>query len=62
MTGSEAKRQLDLLVNPNGGDLSNIIHDWKDVEVVGVLKSSNYNKRGHCVNSVVMCAMCLVVS
>ncbi len=45
LTGSEAKRQIDLFVKPNNEKLSKVVHDWKDVEVIGELKESNKDKK-----------------
>lgn len=45
-TGSEAERQIDLFVKPNNEKLSKVVHDWKDVEVIGELKESNNKKKG----------------
>lgn len=45
LTGAEAKRQIDLFVKPNNKKLSKIVHDWKDVEVIGELKESNKHKK-----------------
>jgi len=45
LTGSEAKRQIDLFVKPNNERLSKVAHDWKDVEVIGELKESNKDKK-----------------
>lgn len=43
--GCEAKRQIDLLVKPNNEKLSKVVHDWKDVKVIGELKESNKDKK-----------------
>ncbi|KAL8847182.1 MAG: hypothetical protein Q9221_007767 [Calogaya cf. arnoldii] len=40
-----AKRQIDLFVKPNNKKLSKVVHDWKDVEVIGELKESNKDKK-----------------
>jgi len=45
LTGSEAKRQIDLFVKPNNEKLSKVVHDWKDVEVIGELKEFNKDKK-----------------
>ncbi len=45
LTGCEAKRQIDLFVKPNNEKLSKVIHDWKDVEVIGELTMSDNNKK-----------------
>ncbi|KAL8647621.1 MAG: hypothetical protein Q9210_005451 [Variospora velana] len=45
LTGCEAKRQIDLFVKPNNEKLSKVVHDWKDVEVIGELKESNKDKK-----------------
>lgn len=37
LTGSEAKRQIDLFVRPNNKKMSKEAHDWEDVEVIGGL-------------------------
>ena len=41
LTGAEARRQLDVFVKPNGKNISKIVHDWKDVEVIGELRESD---------------------
>ncbi|KAI4087136.1 MAG: hypothetical protein L6R37_008352 [Teloschistes peruensis] len=43
--GCEAKRQIDLFVKPNNEMLSKVVHDWKDVKVIGELKESNKDKK-----------------
>jgi len=45
LTGSEAKRQIDLFVKPNNERLSKVAHNWKDVEVIGELKESTKDKK-----------------
>ena len=45
LVGGEAKRQIDLFVKPNNGELSKAMHDWKDVQVIGELKESNKDKK-----------------
>ena len=45
LTGSEAERQIDLFVKPKDEKLSKLVHDWKDVEVIGELKESNNKKK-----------------
>ncbi|KAL8788263.1 MAG: hypothetical protein Q9213_001783 [Squamulea squamosa] len=45
LTGCEAKRQIDLFVKPKNEKLSKVVHDWKDVEVIGELKESNKDKK-----------------
>ncbi|KAL9028328.1 MAG: hypothetical protein Q9196_003289 [Gyalolechia fulgens] len=45
LAGCEAKRQVDLFVKPNNEKLSKVVHDWKDVEVIGELKESNKDKK-----------------
>ena len=45
LTGSEARRQIDLFVKSNNEKLSKVVHDWKDVEVIGELKESNKDKK-----------------
>jgi len=45
LTGSEAKRQIDLFVKPNNEKLSKVVHDWEDVEVIGELKESDEKKK-----------------
>lgn len=37
LTGSEAKRKIDLFVRPNSKKMSKEAHDWEDVEVIGEL-------------------------
>ena len=44
-TGSEAECQIDLFIKPNNETLSKVVHDWKDVEVIGELKESNDKKK-----------------
>ena len=41
LTGAEARRQLDVFVKPSGKNISNTVHDWKDVEVIGELRESD---------------------
>ncbi|MCJ1425542.1 hypothetical protein MMC29_003442 [Sticta canariensis] len=41
LTGAEARHQLDVFVKPNDKNISNTIHDWKDVEVIGELRESD---------------------
>lgn len=45
LTGCEAKRQIDLFVKPNNEKLSKVVHDWKDVAVVGELTESKKKKK-----------------
>ncbi|KAL9098173.1 MAG: hypothetical protein Q9163_006116 [Psora crenata] len=45
LTGCEAKRQIDMFVKPHNEKLSKVVHDWKDVEVIGELKESNKDKK-----------------
>ena len=45
LIGCEAKRQIDLFVKPSNEKLSKVVHDWKDVEVIGELKESNKDKK-----------------
>ncbi|KAI4203343.1 MAG: hypothetical protein LQ346_001814 [Caloplaca aetnensis] len=45
LTGCEAKCQIDLFVKSNNEKLSKVVHDWKDVEVIGELKESNKDKK-----------------
>ncbi|KAL2042020.1 hypothetical protein N7G274_005208 [Stereocaulon virgatum] len=44
LTGCEAKRQIDLFVKPNNEELSKVVHDWKDVEVIGELTETDKTK------------------
>ncbi|OJD27201.1 hypothetical protein ACJ73_01406 [Blastomyces percursus] len=46
LKGSEAERQVDVLMKARGGEESVPPHSWKDIRVVGELKESNYNKKG----------------
>ncbi|EFQ97876.1 FunK1 protein kinase [Nannizzia gypsea CBS 118893] len=50
LAGSEAQRQIDLVVKRNDGQElsmdSDSVHNWKDVDVIGELKQSNYDKKG----------------
>ncbi|KAL8673853.1 MAG: hypothetical protein Q9168_001718 [Polycauliona sp. 1 TL-2023] len=39
-----AKRQIDLFVKPNNEKLSKVVHDWKDVEVIGELTETDKTK------------------
>jgi Fungal protein kinase len=41
LTGAEARRQLDVFVKPAGENTSMMVHDWKDVEVIGELRESD---------------------
>jgi hypothetical protein len=41
LTGTEARRQLDVFVKPSDVDRSSAKHDWKDVRVIGELRASN---------------------
>ncbi|EER24891.1 hypothetical protein CPC735_014890 [Coccidioides posadasii C735 delta SOWgp] len=43
LTGSEARRQVDLIIKQKSGEPSDSEHDWRDIEVVGKLKASNSN-------------------
>lgn len=45
LTASEAKRQIDLFVKPNHEKLSKIVHDWKDIEVIGEITESSNKKK-----------------
>ncbi|KAL8897148.1 MAG: hypothetical protein Q9207_007359 [Kuettlingeria erythrocarpa] len=51
LTGREAQRQIDLFVKPNNERLSKVVHDWKNVEVIGELKASNKEKKAALVQS-----------
>lgn len=42
--GCEAKRQVDLFVKPSNEKLSKVVHDWKDVEVIGELTETDKTK------------------
>ena len=44
--GTEARRQLDLLVKMKGIETTDARHDWKDVLVVGELKKSEERSKG----------------
>jgi hypothetical protein len=62
LTGSEAQRQVDLFVKPNSRGLSKVIHNWKDVEVIGELKESNNDKKGALLQIGRYIRKCLAVS
>ena len=44
LVGCEAKRQIDLFVKPTNEKLSKVVHDWKDVEVIGELTETDKTK------------------
>ena len=44
LIGCEAKRQIDLFVKPSNEKLSKVVHDWKDVEVIGELTETDKTK------------------
>ena len=45
LIGFEADCQVDLLVKCRGENISEKVHNWKNVQVVDELKSSNYHKK-----------------
>jgi hypothetical protein len=46
LTGSQAKRKLDLLVQRNGDEASNVMRaKWKDICVIGELKETFYKDK-----------------
>ncbi|KAL8663744.1 MAG: hypothetical protein Q9168_008038, partial [Polycauliona sp. 1 TL-2023] len=44
LIGCEAKRQIDLFVKPSNKKLSKVVHDWKDVKVIGELTETDKTK------------------
>ena len=46
MIGDKAKRRVDMIVKKRAAETSDKEHKWKDVTVVGELKSSMYDWRG----------------
>ena len=45
LTGCESKRQIDLFTKPNDEKLSKVVHDWKDIEVIGELTVTDSKKK-----------------
>ncbi|KAI2639445.1 hypothetical protein GGS21DRAFT_432935 [Xylaria nigripes] len=46
LTGGEAKRQIDIVTKQRSGNLSDTEHNWKDITVIGELKTSNVGVKG----------------
>ena len=46
LSGTEARRQLDLFVKRNDGPIPDTVHDLRDVKMIGELKESNTDKKG----------------
>ena len=44
LIGCEAKRQIDLFVKPSNEKLSKVVHNWKDVQVIGELTETDKTK------------------